>query len=66
MRSVAGDLVETVELKEQFTHPKTGRTSHLYRIVYRAMDRTLTNEEIDALQSRVREEASRQLDVQLR
>jgi len=39
IRSIAGDLVEKVELFDTFVHPKTGRTSHAYRICYRHMDR---------------------------
>lgn len=49
-RSVAGDLVENVELIDDFTHPTTGRHSNCFRVIYRAMDRSLTNEEVDQLQ----------------
>jgi phenylalanyl-tRNA synthetase alpha chain len=66
VRSVAGDLVEEVKLIDAFTHPKTGRTSQCYRIVYRSMDRNLTNEEIDALQETVRVETVKHMGVELR
>ena len=39
VRSVAGDWVEEVVLIDEFTHPKTKRASHAYRISYRSMDR---------------------------
>jgi len=55
IRSVAGDLVERVDLIDDFTHPKTGKRSHCYRINYRSMDRSLTNKEIDIFQEEVRE-----------
>lgn len=42
VRELAGDLVENVELVDQFTHPKTNRTSHAYRITYRHMDRSVS------------------------
>ena len=66
VREIAGDLVERVELIDKFTHPKTDQTSHCYRIVYRSMDRSLENEEIDALQEKVRENLVNQLNVELR
>ena len=47
VRQVSGDLAETVELIDEFVHPKTQRKSLCFRINYRHMDRSLTNEEID-------------------
>ena len=66
VRDVAGDLVEEMELIDNFTHPKTNKTSHCYRISYRCMDRSLTNEEIDRLQEEVRRKAESELGVELR
>eukprot|EP00977_Amphora_coffeiformis_P027169 scaffold34593_cov179-Amphora_coffeaeformis.AAC.7 len=66
VRSIAGDLVEELELIDDFVHPKTNKTSHCYRISYRSMDRNLTNEEIDALQEQVRDRTARELGVELR
>jgi len=56
LRSIAGDLVEEVKLLDRFQHPKTGKVSHCYRVNYRSWDRTLTNEEINALHDRFREQ----------
>jgi phenylalanyl-tRNA synthetase alpha chain len=56
VRSIAGDLVEQIQLIDSFKHPKTGRSSRCYRISYRSMDRSLTNEEIDELQFKLRDE----------
>lgn len=60
------DLVEEIQVIDQFVHPKTQRESRCYRITYRSVSRTLTNEEIDALQDKVRAEAPKQVDLELR
>lgn len=66
IRSVAGDLVEEVKQIDQFVHPKTHRESHCYRITYRSMDRNITNDEINALQTEVRQLLVDTLEVELR
>jgi phenylalanyl-tRNA synthetase alpha chain len=65
-RGVAGQLMEKVELVDEFTNPKKGKTSHCYRITYRSMDRSLTDDEINALQNTMRERAAAELNVELR
>ncbi|RHY36105.1 hypothetical protein DYB26_006049, partial [Aphanomyces astaci] len=50
VRNVAGDMVEQVSLVDEFTHPKTQRSSKCFRITYRHLDRNLTNEEVDDIQ----------------
>jgi len=66
VRAEAGDLVEKVELFDEFTHPNTNRRSQAYRITYRHMDRSLTNEEVDEIQVRVRESLETKANVTLR
>lgn len=65
-RQIAGDLVEQVELVDEFQHPKTGLDSHCYRVTYRSMDRSLTNAEIDVLQEDLRQAIANTLPVELR
>jgi phenylalanyl-tRNA synthetase alpha chain len=66
-RQVGGDLVEDVALVDTFVHPKNpGQVSHCYRITYRSMDRSLTNEEVDIIQERLRQTVAQQLAIQLR
>jgi phenylalanyl-tRNA synthetase alpha chain len=66
VRGVAGDLAEAVTLIDAFTHPKTGRASSCYRIAYRSMERSLEDEEINAIQERVRGALAGELGVELR
>ena len=66
VRDIAGDIVENVTLIDSFTHPKTKQVSKCYRIMYRSLDRTLTNEEIDVLQEQVRQQIGSKLGLKLR
>jgi len=65
VREAAGLLVESVTRIDRFKHPKTQKTSLCYRVNYRATDRTLTNEEVNAVMEKVRV-AVRELGVELR
>jgi phenylalanyl-tRNA synthetase alpha chain len=58
IREEAGDVVEEVSMIDEFTHPKTKRRSRCYRITYRSLERTLTDDEINAIQWRVRDAAA--------
>lgn len=65
VRGVAGDLVEEVRLIDNFTNKK-GMTSQCYRIAYRSMERSLTDDEINELQWNVRDQVQSKLNVVLR
>ena len=64
VREEAGILVEQVREIDSFK--KDGKTSKCYRIVYRSMDRTLRNGEVDEIQECVRHGVSKRLNVKLR
>lgn len=66
VRDVAGDLAEDVQLADEFTHPKTKRRSLCYRINYRSLERTLTNEEVNGLHKRIEEGLMQKLGVEIR
>ncbi|KAK5997879.1 Phenylalanyl-tRNA synthetase [Cladobotryum mycophilum] len=66
VRSIGGDVVEDVRLIDEFTHPKTGRKSMAYRIIYRSLERTLTNEEANRYHERIKKALQNTLGVELR
>lgn len=66
VRGVGGDVVEDVAKTDEFTHPKTGRRSLCYRINYRSLERTLTNEEANGYHEQVRRALVEKLGVELR
>jgi len=66
VREVAGDLVEDVRLTDEFVHPKSGKRSLCYRINYRSLDRTLTNEEVNKLHEEIRSKLAGAFGVELR
>ncbi|KAG7452510.1 phenylalanyl-tRNA synthetase [Guyanagaster necrorhizus] len=66
VRDVAGDLVEDVKKLDSFVHPKTNRTSLCYRINYRSMDRSLSNEEANGVQQEVVSRLKERFRVEIR
>lgn len=63
---ITEDIIESVTLIDEFTHPKTKKVSNCFRFTYRSMERSLTNEEIDRVHFKVRERAVEELGVVLR
>ena len=62
IRETGGDMVEEVHLSDKYENATKfgeGRTSYTFRITYRSLDRTLTNEEVNKLHAEV-EEMTRQ------
>ncbi|HEY4500714.1 MAG TPA: hypothetical protein VJI70_00375 [Candidatus Paceibacterota bacterium] len=56
VREVAGDLVEQVELLDKYENAEklgADKMSYAYRVTYRSIDKTLTNDEVGALHSKL-------------
>lgn len=66
VRDIAQDNVEDVQLVDAFVHPKSGRKSLCYRIIYRSLERTLTGEETNAMHENVRQTLVERYNVELR
>lgn len=69
IRDVGGDLVEEVSLSDKYENAEKfgeGKVSYTYRIVYRSNERTLTNEEVNAIQDKVIEETKKQFKAEVR
>jgi phenylalanyl-tRNA synthetase alpha chain len=66
VRDIGGDLVEHVTKVDEFTHPQSGRKSLCYRINYRSLERTLTNDEANGYHDKVRKALVDKLGVELR
>ncbi|MEK7461530.1 MAG: hypothetical protein AAB586_00445 [Patescibacteria group bacterium] len=58
IRDIGGDLVEQVELLDKYENAKKfgeGKLSYTFRVTYRSIERTLTNEEINRIHSKLEE-----------
>ena len=66
VRDVAGSLAEDVQVVDEFVHPTSGRKSLCYRINYRSLERTLTNEEVNEMHNKVVQRIAAELSVELR
>lgn len=64
VRDLGHDLIEAIELVDQYT--KDGATSLAYRLTFRSNERTLLNEEINEIQSRIRLQLARNFTITLR
>ena len=69
IREIGGDLVEEVSLLDKYENAEkfgAGKISYTYRTIYRSMERTLTNEEIDVLHKKIEEATKSQFGAVVR
>ncbi len=68
MTKAGGKLLESVELFDEYRGDNVpeGQRSLAFRLVYRASDRTLTDEEIEPIQQKLRDALVKQFNVSLR
>lgn len=69
VRDYAENLIEEVSLIDKYENPKKlgiNKISYTFRIIYRSHERTLTNEEINKIQEKIREKTSQELKATLR
>lgn len=58
------DIIESISLIDEFS--KNEKVSQCYRIVYRSMDSTLKNSEVDRIQNSIRKRLKEDLNVEIR
>lgn len=65
-RGIGGDMIEQITLVDKFKHPKTGKSSMCFRIIYRHMERTLAQAEVGEIHGKIAEVVSERLNVVIR
>lgn len=69
VRDFADDLIEEVKLLDEYENEEKfgkDKKSYTFRIAYRSLERTLTNEEINKIQEKIREKTEKDLGAVLR
>jgi phenylalanyl-tRNA synthetase alpha chain len=69
VRDVAGDLVEEMALVDEYENAEKfgeGKKSYAYRITYRALDRTLTDREVNEIHKKLEEETTKVFKATIR
>jgi phenylalanyl-tRNA synthetase beta chain len=68
VRKSAGTLLDSVELFDEYRGQGVpeGKRSLAFRLVYRASDRTLTDEDVEPVHQKVREALEEKFQVSLR
>ncbi len=68
VRDEAGNLIEQVELVDQYEDENKwpGKKSYTFHIVYRSLEKTLTNEEVNQIHDKITERTKKELNATIR
>jgi len=69
VRDIAGNLIEEVKLTDTYEDAKkfgADKVSYTFRIIYRSLERTLTNEEVNTIQEKIIEKTKGELKAVVR
>lgn len=69
IRDIGGEMMEEVAQTDKYENEKKfgpGKTSYTFRITYRSLDRTLTNEEVNEIHKKVEEMTGRDFNGEVR
>lgn len=66
VRGIGGEIIEQVHQVDEFFHPKHKKWSYCFRIIYRHMERTLTQKEVNEIHEKIEKAAVINLKVQIR
>src|SRR3989344_3697886 len=68
VRDIGGNLVEQVELMDQYENDEkfgTDKKSYTFRIIYRSLERTLTNEEVNVIHNIIVKKTISELNAEI-
>ncbi len=68
VRDEGGNLVEQVELADEYENEEKwpDKKSYTFRIIYRSLEKTLTNEEVNVIHDKITEKTKQELKAQIR
>lgn len=69
IRDIGGELIEQVELIDKYKNAEKfgeGKLSYTFRITYRSLEKTLTNEEVNILHAKIEKATESQFVAQIR
>lgn len=66
VRDIGGNIIEQVYIIDDYFHPKKKQRSHCYRIVYRHLEKTLSQKEVNDIHLQIEAAVVKQLGGEIR